>query len=258
MANRPKVEGLIIEGKYQVGNYITSGAFGAIYVGTNLKTKDHLAIKLEAKDTVEPTLPLEFHFYTMIGKRAGVPEVYHFGPCGTDHNAIVMEMLGTTLEKMHTLCGNKLSADTTAKVGLQILSVIEFIHSKGIIFRDTKPENFLLGPKDSPKANIIHMIDFGLANSYLNKNGRHIREKKCGGRLFGTRRYMSTWSHLGKEQSCRDDLESIGFMLVYLVKGTVPWIGVKAPNRQKGVERIGKIKCETPLETLCEGFPNSS
>lgn len=246
-----KVLNHVIDGTYKVDKHIGGGAFGSIYSGTDLRSGEVVAIKLEEKDSEAPQLPLEYRFYVLIGQHWGIPRVHHFGPCLCYH-ALVLELLGPSLEQIHESCKKRFSVHTTAKIALQILEVIEFVHNKRIVFRDVKPDNFLLGLPDSPKASTIHMVDFGLAKEYIDMHtGQHIR-LRAGRQLIGTPRYMSTWTHRGRQHSRRDDLESIGFMLIYFVKGRLPWQGLKGKNRY---DAIGRIKMQTPIEELCRGLP---
>lgn len=128
------------------------------------------------------------------------------------------------------------------------------MHTKLFLHRDVKPDNFLIGtPK---KQHIIYAIDFGLAKRYKDpKSGTHIlyRDNK---NLTGTARYASLNTHLGIEQSRRDDLESIGNVLMYFLKGSLPWQGLQARTRQEKYDRIRMKKCQVTIEALCEGFPN--
>lgn len=136
--------------------------------------------------------------------------------------------------------------------GLQI-SRIEFVHAKSFIHRDIKPDNFLMGL--GKRANQVNIIDFGLAKKYRDpKTHIHIpyRENK---NLTGTARYASINTHLGIEQSRRDDIESLGYVLMYFLRGSLPWQGLKAATKKMKYEKISEKKMATPFEVLCKGFP---
>lgn len=131
---------------------------------------------------------------------------------------------------------------------------MQTIHEKNLIYRDIKPDNFLIGRPGSKSANVIHVVDFGMAKQYRDpKTKQHIpyRERKS---LSGTARYMSINTHLGREQSRRDDLEALGHVFMYFLRGGLPWQGLKAATNKQKYEKIGEKKQTTPIKDLCDGF----
>ncbi|XP_070937980.1 casein kinase I isoform X2 [Macaca nemestrina] len=183
----------------------------------------------------------------------GIPTIRWCGAEG-DYNVMVMELLGPSLEDLFNFCSRKFSLKTVLLLADQMISRIEYIHSKNFIHRDVKPDNFLMGL--GKKGNLVYIIDFGLAKKYRDaRTHQHIpyRENK---NLTGTARYASINTHLGIEQSRRDDLESLGYVLMYFNLGSLPWQGLKAATKRQKYERISEKKMSTPIEVLCKGYPS--
>jgi len=243
---------LRVGNKFRIGRKIGSGSFGDIYLGTNIATGEEVAIKLEGVKTKHPQLLYESKLYKILSGGVGIPYVRWYGVEG-DYNVMVMDLLGPSLEDLFNYCSRKFSLKTVLMLADQLISRVEYIHSKNFIHRDIKPDNFLMG--QGKRANQVNIIDFGLAKKYRDpKTHQHIPYKE-NKNLTGTARYASVSTHLGIEQSRRDDLESLGYVLMYFNRGSLPWQGLKAPTKKQKYEKISEKKMSTPVETLCKNFP---
>ncbi|XP_023641606.1 casein kinase 1-like protein 5 isoform X2 [Capsella rubella] len=241
-----------IGNKFRLGRKIGSGSFGEIYLGTDVQTNEEVAIKLESVKTAHPQLAYESRIYKVLQGGTGIPNMKWYGIEG-DYNVLVMDLLGPSLEDLFGYCNRKFSLKTVLMLADQMINRLEFIHSKSYLHRDIKPDNFLMGL--GRRANQVYIIDYGLAKKYRDSSThRHIpyRENKS---LIGTPRYASLNTHLGIEQSRRDDVESLGYILMYFLKGSLPWQGLKAGNKKQKYDKISEKKVSTSIETLCRGHP---
>ncbi|KAH8100072.1 kinase-like protein [Cristinia sonorae] len=244
----------IIGTHFRVGKKIGEGSFGVVFEGTNILNSQPVAIKFEPRKSEAPQLRDEYRSYRTLNGTPGVPQVHYFGQEGL-HNVLVIDLLGPNLEDLFDMCGRKFTIKTVCMAAKQMVTRVQSIHEKSLIYRDIKPDNFLIGVPGSKTANTIHIIDFGMAKHYRDpKTKQHIpyRERKS---LSGTARYMSINTHLGREQSRRDDLESLGHVFMYFLRGGLPWQGLRAATNKQKYEKIGEKKQSTPIDELCEGFP---
>ncbi|CAA0814317.1 casein kinase I-like 3 [Striga hermonthica] len=242
----------IVGGKFKLGRKIGSGSFGEIFLATHMDTFEIVAVKIENSKTKHPQLLYEAKLYNILQGGSGIPSIKWSGVNGDD-NVLVLDLLGPSLEDLFVYCGRTFSLKTVLMLADQMITRIEFVHSKGFLHRDIKPDNFLMGL--GRKANQVYIIDFGLAKRYRDSStNRHIpyRENK---NLTGTARYASCNTHLGIEQSRRDDLESLGYVLLYFLRGSLPWQGLKAATKKQKYDKICEKKLSTPIEVLCKSHP---
>ena len=152
----------------------------------------------------------------------GVPNLLWYGENG-DFRFLVTELMGNSLEDYFDICGRRFSLKTVLMIADKILSSIEFIHYKNYVHRDVKPENFLVGL--GRKLSQIYTIDLAYATPYCDAGKNHRPDVVKESQFVGTLRFASLDVHRGHKNSRRDDLESLGLMLVYFLKGKLPWSG---------------------------------
>mmetsp|Transcript_14377 Transcript_14377/g.36662 ORF Transcript_14377/g.36662 Transcript_14377/m.36662 type:complete len:368 (-) Transcript_14377:289-1392(-) len=243
---------LRVGGKYRLGRKIGGGSFGDIFLGSNVQTGEEVAIKLESVKTRHPQLLYEAKVYRILAGATGIANIRWAG-VESDYNVLVMDLLGPSLEDLFNLCNRKFSLKTVLMLADQMISRVEYMHARNFIHRDIKPDNFMMGL--GRKANQVHVIDFGLAKKYRDpKTHQHIPYKE-NKNLTGTARYASINTHLGVEQSRRDDMESLGYVFLYFLRGSLPWQGLKAATKKQKYDKISEKKLSTPIETLCRGYP---
>ncbi|XP_036595951.1 casein kinase I-like [Trichosurus vulpecula] len=266
----------IVGGKYKLMRKIGAGSFGDIYLAVNITNNEELAVKLESQKARHPQLLYESRLYKLLQGGLGIPRTRWYGQ-EKDYNILVMDLLGPSLEDLFNFCSRKFTLKTVLMLADQMISRIEYVHTKNFIHRDIKPDNFLMGIARPRKAggkrkrggaaanrsqdpsfsglNQLFLIDFGLAKRYRdNRTKQHIpyREDK---NFTGTARYASINAHLGIEQSRRDDVESLGYVLMYFNRSSLPWQGIKAATKKQKYEKIIEKKMSIPVDVLCQGFP---
>ena len=243
----------LIFSKYLIRKKIGKGSFGIVYQGVNTSTNEKIALKVEKREKNQ-TGTLENEAMRLVYLQGeGIPKVYCYGN-NQSHNLLVEELLGKSLEDIFNSYGKPFSLKTVCVLGIEMVKRIQSIHQKYYIHRDIKPDNFMTGRGENEKN--IYIIDFGLAKKYYSvSKAQHI--KFCTGKhLIGTARYCARNAHRGYEQGRRDDLESIGYVLMYFLLGVLPWQGLKIKKNEDQFEKIAEKKYSTPFEDLCEGQPD--
>jgi serine/threonine protein kinase len=207
----------LINNKYILINKIGSGCFGSIYKAQNIRTKEYVAIKVEPIKDELKLLKNESKIYNHLNGSDYIPIIKWYGKDNKNYY-MVINLLGDSLQDlMYSI--KKFSLTLILKLGIKIINILNFIHEKGFIHRDIKPDNFLFGVNKLDK---LYLIDFGLCKSYLDKNDIHNKSKKTFS-LIGSKNYASINAHEYNELSRRDDLESLCYMLLYFYNGNLPW-----------------------------------
>ena len=252
MLNKEEFKKLIFN-KYKIKKLIHSSGFASVYEGINVKENIPVALKLEKRKSKFIILESEA-FLLMNLKGYGIPKIITYGHHGL-YNVLIEELLGLSIGSIYdTIKSRKFNLKDICMIALQSLDRLEYIHSKLVIHRDIKPHNLVIGRNDP---NIIYLIDFGLSRKYRSsRTGKHIKFNNLK-LTYGSLRYLSINGNKGYEQSRRDDLESLGYMLVFLATGNIPWIKAERVNMDvvKKYILIYKIKKAISSEKLCQGLP---
>ena len=242
--------GQIVFNKYKIIKRIGKGSFGYVYL-VEYNNKSY-AMKLE--NTKKGFYILDKEVYLMnhlYGPR--IPYVKSFGQCGF-YNVLVMELLGKSLEDiMQILPSKKMTIPCVCKLSYQMIQILEHIHKKSFLHRDVKPDNFIMGI--GPNSKFLYMCDFGFCKTYRDPYTLAHHPMKKGGGITGTATFASIHTLDGYTLSRRDDLESLGYVIIYLAKGTLPWANIKSDNKDELYNRIIESKKATSTEFLCRDLP---
>ncbi|ELT94057.1 hypothetical protein CAPTEDRAFT_163712 [Capitella teleta] len=240
--------------KTQLVDRISGGSFGEVYLG-KLKDGGHeVAVKLEPRNLSTQYLLHEGSVYRKLENGPGIPRVYWYGLHGSDYSVMVMDLLGPTVQHLFAKCGFKLTLKTVLQLVDQMLTIIQHVHANNFVHRDISPSNFMMGLGEN--SGQVYLIDFGHARKLTTGfiPGR-MMSSSVRRPMVGTPRFASIFTHMGREESRRDDLESLGFIWIYLLKGRLPWQGVRCSSHAEKLAEIARRKLNTPLEELCEGLP---
>ncbi|KAL6212540.1 hypothetical protein ACLB2K_017758 [Fragaria x ananassa] len=238
---------------YKVERKLGKGGFGQVYVGRRTAPGPgavEVALKFEHRSSKGCNYgpPYEWQIYNVLGGSHGVPRVHYKGR-QADYYIMVMDILGPSLWDVWNNSSHTMSIEMVACIAIEAISILEKMHSRGYVHGDVKPENFLLGPPGTPEEKKLFLVDLGLATRWRDSStGQHVDYDQRPDVFRGTVRYASVHAHLGRTGSRRDDLESLAYTLIFLLRGRLPWQGYQGEN--KGF-LVCKKKMATSPETLC-------
>ncbi|CAA0826906.1 Protein kinase family protein [Striga hermonthica] len=244
---------------YKIDRKIGKGGFGQVYIGRRItggSTSERtgpgafeVALKLEHRNSKSCNYgpPYEWQVYNTLGGSHGVPRVHYKGRQG-DYYVMVMDMLGPNLWDVWNNNAHSMSIEMVACIAIEAISILENMHSKGYVHGDVKPENFLLGSPGSPDEKKLFLTDLGLATRWRDSTtGLHVEYDQRPDVFRGTVRYASVHAHLGRTGSRRDDLESLAYTLIFLLRGRLVWQGYQGENK-------GFLVCKRKMATSPEGL----
>ena len=240
---------IVIAGRFKLIKKLGKGSFGIAYEGIDLLTNTRIALKLERKR--DNSSNREIQILEKLESCKRVPKLLWNGNY-KQYRAMALELQGANLCTLFEEVDRKFSLKTAIHIMIECINCMEQVHSRGVVHRDIKPQNFIIGINDQSK---IFCIDFGLSSWFINCLGNHIPyQENCS--PVGTARYASLCNHRGIHQTRRDDLESIGYMIVYFLKGELPWQGLKEHDRVKKWKKIENKKASVSNQQLTQGLPH--
>ncbi|CAD8115839.1 unnamed protein product [Paramecium sonneborni] len=229
----------IFNNKYIIKQQISSGSFGIVYLAFDKNTKEEVAVKVEKEDNEDASsLEREISILNRLSGVPGTPKFYWSG-FEQDYNVIVIQILGKDLS--HYIKQYKqFTLKTVLQITLQLLTTLQMVHQRGVIHRDFKPENILTGYHLDNST--IYLVDYGVSKVYIDKQGKHIQSKEKKS-FIGTTRYASIAAHRGYELGRKDDVESMFYVMIYLLKGD-------------RTQLVGEVKMKTEISQLCKDIPS--
>lgn len=241
-------------GRFTFAEPLGKGGFAFVFAGWDNLMNENVAIKVENKERKNASRSIKKEYRLLVklcSYNCPVPKAIWCGRC-EDRRVMVMARQGESLSDFFKLCGKIFSLQTTLCVTMELIVILQSLHEAGVLHRDIKLQNFLTG---FMKSSEFYVCDFGLSDFYVDPtNNQHIPLTK-GHSRYGTVRYASLNNHRGIEQSRRDDLESLGFVLIYAAKGSVPWQTIRNEDRRKKWSQVYEMKRRITLDELCEGLP---
>ncbi|RFU74445.1 casein kinase i isoform delta [Trichoderma arundinaceum] len=248
----------IIKDRWRLDGIIGQGGFGSVYIATDLKTNEIVAAKLQ-RLPANPSpsqiddLEHESNCYALFSNRPGVATLHDNGRTD-DFEFMVCELLGASLQSLFYHCERKFSLKTTLMLADQLIQRLEVFHSRNLLHRDVKPDNFAMGfGKENGKT--VYILDFGLVGDFVHDEGCATAPSYA---FCGSYYWASIATHLDRSQSPKDDLESLAYMLIYFARGSLPWQGAaddnEATNRMS--DRITRLKLSLPIDLICKDLPS--
>ncbi|KNA16697.1 hypothetical protein SOVF_086420 isoform A [Spinacia oleracea] len=243
---------------YKIERKLGKGGFGQVYVGRRMvggtdrigPDAIEVAVKFEHRNSKGCNYgpPYEWQVYNSLNACYGVPSV-HFKGRQAEYYILIMDMLGPSLWDVWNSLGQSMSPNMVACIAVEAISILEKLHLKGFVHGDVKPENFLLGQPGTADEKKLYLIDLGLASRWKDvSSGHHVEYDQRPDVFRGTIRYASVHAHLGRTGSRRDDLESLAYTLIFLIKGRLPWQGYQGDNKSF---LVCKKKMGTSPELMC-------
>ncbi|CAD8066061.1 unnamed protein product [Paramecium sonneborni] len=241
----------VFNNQYQIVKKLSSGSFGVVFLGQDLLSKQEVAIKVEKEENEEvKSLEREVQILKILDGIEGFPKYYWSGE-DLGYNILVIQLLGKDLA-FHFKQLKRFNLKSVLTIGIQAVNLLERAHQKGVIHRDLKPENMILGIGN--EISKLYLIDFGISKVYRDANGRHIifKDQKS---FLGTTRYASIAAHLGHELGRKDDLESLMYILLYFLRGQLPWQNMVNVTDDERTQKVGELKLSLENEIFKDQIP---